>query len=82
MRSVHTSPSKRKARPTGWVAHVSSFSVVCAFVGVFIAQVYHIFLLITTSLTRETAQYILASIREMKRVVLVFDEEYTHELAI
>ena len=43
MMSVHISPSKRRARPTGWVAHVSNCSVVSGWSGVFIVQVYYIF---------------------------------------
>src|SRR5437763_16862126 len=43
MMSVHISPSKRRARPTGCVAHVSNCSVVCGWSGVFIVQVYYIF---------------------------------------
>src|SRR5947209_17662550 len=42
MMSVHTSPSKRMARPTGWVAHVSDCSVFCEWSVVFIVQVYDI----------------------------------------
>src|SRR5207237_8073424 len=43
MMNVHISPSKRRARPTGWVAHVSNCSVVCGWSVVFIVQVYYIF---------------------------------------
>ena len=42
MMSVHTSPIKRKARPTGWLAQVSTCSVVGACLGVSITQAYHI----------------------------------------
>ena|SRR5437016_3512475 len=43
MMSVHASPSKRRARPTGWDAQVSPCSFVCEWGNVFIAQIYHIF---------------------------------------